>query len=122
MKIIDWEVTEDRYAVVFYLGDNVLRDWYGKGWNKSPYEINADRVYYEFVTGRCVLSVPRLWSVVEPCQSESAFTKDEMRNRLIPCVILLPPTCSGGSFHRAMLSPYGQRFYMGDLMEPNEEK
>lgn len=44
MKIIDFERKGN--LVRFYLGDDDLVEWYGDDWNDTPYEHNAERVYF----------------------------------------------------------------------------
>lgn len=90
MQVIDFERKGN--VIRFYLGDGA-NPYYGDDWDDIPYEHNAGRVYDEFIKGHFDLVVPFDYLVIEPCEGviNSAYCKDDMRNRKIPCLILVSP-------------------------------
>ena len=67
-------------------------EWYtGDDWDDEPYEHNAGKVYDEYVKGYYDLVVPFDYLVLEPCDGvqNSIFSKEDMRNRKLPCIIIV---------------------------------
>ena len=93
MKVIDFE--KKGQTVRLYLGEDDLTDWYGDDWDDAPYEHNAGRVYNEFIAGYTDMVFDFDDAIAEPkdewrYQHNSPFSKDMMRQRLVPCIIVLP--------------------------------
>lgn len=113
MKIIDFKIKGK--VVRFYLGEKTedwgwtnknykdyhgkTPDWlkpsdtfYGDDWNDKPYEHNAERVYDEFIKGHKDIAFDFDDVVLQPCDGErnSNWSKNDMVNRLVPCVIVVP--------------------------------
>ena len=125
MKIIDFEKKGN--VVRFYLGDDKLKSWHGDDWNDCPYEYNAEIVYEEFVKGHRDIAFPFDSLVIEPCEgtNNSEWCKDDMRNRKVPCIIVVPKELAneswyGQDFNHWVCVDGIQKFYFGDKME--EEK
>ncbi len=113
MKIIDFERKGN--VIRLYLGEKT-KDWgwtnkdykdytgktpnwlcpseryYGDDWNDVPYEHNAGQVYEEFIKGYKDLYVPFDDLVIEPSDNllNSSYCKDDMEDRKIPCLIIVP--------------------------------
>ena len=94
MKIIDfWKKGN---VVRFYLGRDDCNDYHGDDWNDTPYEHNAGTVYDEYVVDYMDVVFPFDWLVMEPAQDyhnsgNSAFCKDDMRDRKVPCIVAVSP-------------------------------
>ena len=122
MKIIDFEKKGN--VVRFYLGENNLDYWYGDDWNDRPYEHNAGTVYEEFISGIMDVVFPYSSSVLEPkddwrYQGNSPFCKDDMRDRQVPCIIVIPQSEDKYSYVDEAFSLYMgsaniPKFYFGD--------
>lgn len=89
-KIIDFEKNGNQ--VKFYIGTENCNDYYGDDWDDAPYEHNAGLVYDRFIAGWFVKTFDFDDIVMEPCDghSNSRFCKDDMRNRRVPCICVLP--------------------------------
>lgn len=89
-KIIDFEKNGNQ--VKFYIGTEDCNDYYGDDWDDTPYEHNAGIVYDRFIAGWFVKSFDFDDVVMEPCEGSdnSRFCKDDMRNRRVPCICVLP--------------------------------
>jgi hypothetical protein len=85
-EIIDFEVK--RSYITFYLGKNGSQ--FGDDWGTVPYEHNAGLVYSKFVDGAVTVLVPYKLNIYEPRHgyTNSPYSKNDMRSRKIPCVIL----------------------------------
>ena len=113
MKIIDFKRKGN--VIRFFLGEKT-KDWgwtrpdykdytgktpdwlkpsdiyYGDDWNDRPYEHNAGQVYDEFVRSHLDVNCKYDDLVLEPCSGElnSSYSKDDMRDRKVPCIIIVP--------------------------------
>lgn len=125
MKIIDFEKKGN--VVRFYLGDDDCNDYWGDDWDDAPYEHNAERVCDRFVKGIHDVTFPFDYTVLEPCSGvcNSEYSKEDMRNRVVPCIIVVPPQLKKYSWRDAFDYWVGadgvQRFYFGDKMEVQNE-
>lgn len=92
MKIIDFEKKGN--VVRFYLGVDDLTGYYGDDWDDSPYNLNAGAVYEEYISGYVDVAFPFDSFVMEPCDdwhyANSLWRKDDMRDRRVPCIIVVP--------------------------------
>ena len=129
MKIIDF-VKEGNF-VRFILGNDDCNDYYGDDWDDTPYEHNAGEVYDEFVTGYSDVVFPVDWTVLEPAddwtnEGNSRWCKDDMKDRLVPCIIAVPPAAYKGWRPDTFSSCVGMdnviKYYFGDKREPFEIK
>lgn len=123
MQIIDFERKGN--VIRFYLGEktaeygwtdasayepydrcseiNLYSDtYYGDDWNDAPYQDNAGRVYDRFVKSYRDLVVPFDYEVLEPSDSYTDYSKEDMRDRKVPCIILV----SQEIFNRAGVDYY----------------
>jgi len=91
MKIIDF--ARKGNVIRFYLGEDSLETWYGDDWNDYPYECNAGPVYERFVAETQDIVLPFDWLVLEPSDTyrHFEFSKDDMRQRITPCLLIIPP-------------------------------
>lgn len=117
MRIIDYERKGN--VIRFYLGE-YTKDWgwtnkdyrpaewkygdpvpawlepsdiyYGDDWDDIPYEHNAGTVYKQFIKGTLDIKCDFDDLVLEPCDGthNSEWSKKDMRNRLVPCIIVIP--------------------------------
>lgn len=96
-KIIDFETKGN--VVRFYLGADDCSDYWGDDWDDSPYDCNAGRVYEQYVTGFKDVSFPFDSLVLEPSSewqgSRVWYSKEDMKNRLVPCIIVIPKNVTG---------------------------
>lgn len=123
MKIIDF--ARKGNVVRFYLGADSLKDWCGDDWDDTPYEHNAGQVYDEYVLAMKDIAFPFDSLVLEPRddwhnQGNSEWCKDDMRNRLVPCIIVVPEEKQHDwqdnfGFYVGMDGI--QKYYFGDKME-----
>ena len=122
-KIIDFERKGN--VVRFYLGAVNLLDWYGDDWNDYPYEHNAGTVYAEFISGFLDVDYPFDCLVLEPQddwhnQGNSEWCKNDMKERKIPCIIVVPPELVD-TYHEEFNYYLGmdgiKRIYFGDKPE-----
>jgi hypothetical protein len=152
MKIIDFERKGN--VVRFYLGEKTKKwgwtnldyeyptgktpDWlkpsdtyYGDDWDDRPYELNAGRVYDEFIKGHKDIAFGFDDIVLEPCDSGfgSEYSKDDMIDRKIPCVIVVSKADLDAqdislweiedNFERALELDGTKKFYFGDELNPD---
>ena len=126
MKIIDFE--HKGQSVRFYLGKDDLKDWYGDDWDDYPYEHNAGRVYEKYTEGYTDVTFDFDDLVLEPAQDwnggNSDYCKDDMKNRIVPCVIVVPKKLLDDSwpddrFSRWVGADGVCKFYFGDKMAPD---
>ena len=91
-KIIDFERKGN--VVRFYLGADDCSDYWGDDWNDVPYDCNAGSVYGEFVSGVRDVSFPYDSLVLEPSSewdgANRNYSKEDMKNRIVPCIIVVP--------------------------------
>ena len=110
MKIIDYAVKGN--VVRFFLGEDDCTDYWGDDWNDAPYEHNSGAVYD---------------LVLEPCTGEfnSIWSKDDMKQRQMPCIVVVPAERAKGSWENSFRYWQGadgvKRFYFGDSMAPSIE-
>lgn len=120
-KIIDFK--KHGNAVKFYLGEDDLDDYYGDDWDDRPYEHNAGTVYDEFVIGTRVIYFDYDDLVLEPCDGcyNSAWSKDDMKNDMVPCIIVVHKSeYIDKNFSRwsSSNSPNIDKFYFNDFLLP----
>lgn len=133
LKIIDF--IRKGNQVKFLLGDKDLKDWHGDDWDGKPYEHNAGTVYSEFVKGEKVFTFDFDDAVLEPCSGDynSCYSKDMMKNRQIPCVVVVDKSIAEKEFNYWGLddvpyrdfagadNPLIKKFFFGDLIEVEGE-
>lgn len=121
MKVIDFEKKGN--VVRFYFGADDCYDYWGDDWNDSPYEHNAGRVYSEYITGHIDMAFPFDMLVLEPQddwrnEGNSRYCKEDMKNRIVPCIIVVPKEICYDSFYDTFGHWVGadgvQRIYFGD--------
>lgn len=110
--------------VRFYIG-NGKSGYHGDDWDTHPYECNASEVYREYIDHIVDVAFPFDWFVLEPCDgvTNSQYSKNDFKNRKIPCIIGVPPEVHENScaYDYSYLHWYGQsditRIYYGDPEE-----
>lgn len=120
MKIIDFAKRGN--LVRFYLGADDCDDYYGDDWNDRPYEHNAGTVYDEFVTGTMDVVFPFRCLVMEPSEdwhndNNSPYCKDDMKARLVPCIIAVDPGEDWhyhDEFNYWLSADHAEKIYFGD--------
>ena len=116
MQIIDFKRKGN--VVRFFLGKN--GEQWGDDWNDCPYEYNAGQVYDEYVEGTKDLKFDFDNMVFEPCDGEynSRWCKDDMKNRKVPCIIVVPEAIYGDSWSDKFSDWVGadrvKKYYFGD--------
>ena len=110
-------------VVRFYLGNDDCENYWGDDWDDAPYEHNAGSVSDEFVIGVRDLYFPFDSLVLEPCSGayNSSYSKEDMKKRRVPCIIVVPKEVYEGEWYRFefeyWLGTDGiQKFYFGDQM------
>ena len=90
LKVIDWYKKGN--IVRFFLGDNDCKDYWGDDWNDRPYEHNAGLVYPEYVKATFDVAFQFDTLIAEPYLnvSNSQFSKEDMKNGIIPFLCVLP--------------------------------
>lgn len=124
MKIIDYELKGN--MVRFYLGKPTVKDYHGDDWDDPLTEINGNLVYYEYIIGTADIAFPFDALVLDPCAGERIYncqySKTDMKNRTVPCVIVIPPEIAKSSNRDNFTYWTGfkdaLRFYFEDPMEP----
>lgn len=91
--IIDFERKGN--LVRFFLGDDPK--YWGDDWDDRPYEHNAGQVYDEFIKSYIDIKFQFDAAVLEACDDwhysgNSDFSKEDMKKRRCPCLIVLPPS------------------------------
>lgn len=122
-KIIDFERKGN--VVRFYLGAADCNDYWGDDWNDSPYDCNAGTVYDEYVVGVKDVAFPFDSLVLEPSSEweggNSYFSKENMKYRHIPCIIVVPAEVRGDSWKERFTDWIGaddvKKIYFGDPVE-----
>lgn len=150
MQIIDFEKKGN--VVRFYLGEKTSEwgwtrsdykqlhngqlktpDWlkpsdiyYGDDWDDRPYEHNAGKVYSEFIKGYVDVAFDFDDLVLEPCDGDfynSAYCKEDMVNRIVPCIIVVPKSIVKDNWSTDFTYWIGcegiKRYYFGDEMNDN---
>ena len=122
MKIIDFEKKGN--VVRFWLGADDLKEWWGDDWDDAPYDCNAGSVYEQYVSGHRDIAFPFDSLVIEPCEgvTNTEWCKDDMRERKVPCIIVVPKEKADDSWHGQDFAYWVgvdgiQRYYFGDRME-----
>ena len=109
LKTPDWLKPSDKY--------------YGDDWDDAPYEHNAGTVYQEFIKGYHDIAFDFDSLVLEPSDSDygygnSRWTKDAMRDRMVPCIIVVPKYLNKKNWSTDFEFWVGcegvQRYYFGD--------
>ena len=109
-------------VVRFYIGD-VNKDYHGDDWNDKPYEHNAGEVYAEYVDHYIDVAFPFTSTVMEPADDwryhgNSPFSKDDMKARKVPCIIVVPNDESASdSFSEYAASQFVAKVFFGDGIE-----
>lgn len=118
-EIIDFYIKGNQ--VRFYLGKN--GEQWGDDWNDAPYEHNAGTVYEEYVKDTVVVAFDFDDLVLEPCRGEynSTYSKEDMINRQVPCVIVVPKDFVeddwGNTDFRFWVGKDGvKKYYFGDKL------
>ena len=122
MKIIDFK--KEGNLVRFYLGDGRTRSYTGERWDIAPYEHNAGPVYQDFVKGFRDICFPFDSLVLEPCDgtytSNSSYSKNDMLEEKVPCIIVVPKELQNGHVDFAYFagSDKVMRYYFNQKMDP----
>lgn len=122
-KVIDFERKGN--VVRFYLGADDCNDYWGDDWNDAPYEHNAGQVYDRYVTGVKDIAFPFDSLVLEPSNDwcyNSRYSKEDMKNRRVPCLIVVPAEVVGDYSYREQFKDWIgsdgiKKFYFGDPEE-----
>ena len=124
MKIIDFERKGN--VVRFFLGADDCFDYWGDDWDDAPYDYNAGQVYDRYVTGHkdVYYAFDSLDLQPESNRYNSRCTKEDMKKRKIPCIIVVPKEIHEDTWNDSFSQFVGAdgilRFYFGDPMEPDE--
>lgn len=124
MKIIDFHKKGN--VVRFFLGADDDFNYSGDDWDDVPYEHNAGRVYSDHIIGHKDVFFPFDDLVLEPCDGDfnSFHTKEDMKKRIVPCIIVIPKEIHDeewdDSFSKFVGADGIQKYYFGDQMEPDE--
>lgn len=88
MKIIDF--FKNGNIIRLYYGEDDCNDYWGDDWDNVPYEHNAGLVYARYIQGYVEFAFPLKYSVWEACYgySNSPFSKEDMKNRKVPCITI----------------------------------
>ena len=131
MKIIDFDAQGN--LVRFYLGDLDDNEYTGDDWDDRPYEHNAGRVYDEYIKGHCDVVFPYDVVVLQPSDDfdnhgNSAWCKDDMKARHVPCIAAIAVDRDSmnrwrweDSFNAVAVSDKSFKFYFGDELDPSDE-
>ena len=126
MQIIDF--IRKGNVVRFLLG-NASSDYWGDDWDDAPYDCNAGEVYDRYVKGHRDIIFPFDDLVLEPCDGaygDTWVTKEDMKNRRVPCIIVVPKELYEDTYKDAFRDWVGadgiQKFFFGDTMEPEKEE
>lgn len=125
MKIIDFE--QKGNVVRFYFGNDDCTDYWGDDWDDVPYEHNAGPVYDQYVKGYVDISFNFDDKVLQPATTmddSSQFCKDDFKQRLVPCIIVVPKAVHQGSwwdsFDRWVGADGVIKIYYGDILDPDK--
>jgi hypothetical protein len=122
-KIIDFERKGN--VVRFYLGADDCEDYWGDDWNDAPYDCNAGRVYERYITGVKDVAFPFDALVLEPSSEwiGDVFhrSKEDMKKRIVPCIIIVPKELCEDSWCERFGDWVGadgvKKIYFGDPVE-----
>ena len=122
-KIIDFERKGN--VVRFYLGADDCTDYWGDDWNDAPYDCNAETVYDRFVIGVKDIAFPFDSLVLEPSSEWEGYkryvSKEDMKNRHIPCIIIVPKELHNDTWCNTFTDWLGaegiKKIYFGDPEE-----
>lgn len=122
MEIIDFERKGN--VIRFYLGTN--GEQWGDDWDDTPYECNAGTVYDKYVKGKRDIAFPFDCIVLEPedgawQRAGSNCCKEDMMNRRVPCIIVVPPELAKDSWYVDSFDHWigcdgVKKYYFGDEM------
>ena len=123
LKIIDFERKGN--VIRFYLGAADCTDYWGNDWNDAPYDCNAGTVYDQYVSGVKDVAFPFDSLVLEPSSEWSGanryFSKEDMKLRRVPCIIVVPAEVRGDSWRERFADWIGcdgvKKIYFGDPVE-----
>ncbi|UOF78271.1 hypothetical protein [Caudoviricetes sp.] len=121
-EIVDFSTKGN--VVRFFIGKNGKQ--YGDDWNDTPYEHNAGQVYDEFVIAYKDIAFNFNDLVLQPADGEqnSPWCKDDMRDRKVPCIIVVPNELRKESFETDFRYWIGnekvRKFYFGDVLDDSE--
>lgn len=123
LKIIDFERKGN--VVRFYLGAADCADYLGDDWNDAPYDCNAGTVYDQYVSGTKDVAFPFDSLVLEPSSEWNGtnryFSKEDMKLRRVPCIIVVPADVRGDSWLERFTDWIGcdgvKKIYFGDTVE-----
>ena len=124
MKIIDFYRKGN--MVRFFLAKDDSVNYGGDDWNDSPYEHNAGEVYGQYVDATVDFVFPFDALVLEPCSgiSNSGYSKDDMKARMVPCIIVVPERLVGQYFRSDFAAWVGSdkvvKFYFGDEIKDDK--
>jgi hypothetical protein len=115
-KIIDYACKGN--VIRFYLGRNGTQ--WGDDWD-DPFD-SAGRVYEEYIGATVDMLVPFEYTVLDPHNVSysyySGYSKEKMRDRCFPCVVLLPAEAEGYfcdvTFDKCQGYADAVRYYCGD--------
>ena len=91
MKVIDFNTKGN--VIKLYFGKDDEKEYLGDDWDDAPYEHNAGTVYNEYVWEIKEYAFPFGYEVLEPASDwhyggNSPFSKEDMKKRKIPCLII----------------------------------
>lgn len=119
-EIIDFETKGN--VIRFYLGKN--GEQRGDDWDDRPYECNAGTVYDEFVGDIVDLFVSFDCAVLQPSDgwnTNSRYCKEDMRDRNVPCIIIVPPEVNDSYYVNDFAHWVGSdnviKIYFGDTLD-----
>lgn len=98
-QIIDFERKGN--IVRFYIGKVKNGEQWGDDWDDAPYDCNAERVYEEYVDHYIDMYTSFDNLVLEPCSGcwNCGYSKEDMINKEVPCIIVVPASMADGSWH-----------------------
>lgn len=121
-EIIDFAVKGN--AIRFYLGKN--GEQWGDDWDDVPYEHNAGTVYDEYVQGTQDIFAPFDCFVLQPSdgcwEGNSAYSKKDMIDNTVPCIIIVPASMAKGSYYDSLFDYWAgckgvKKIYFGDKID-----
>lgn len=127
-KIIDFKIVGNN-CVRFFLGKDNCNDYWGDDWDDRPYEHNAGGVYDKFIVGTRDMYFDIDDKLIEPrCGTlNSVFSKEDMKDRKVPCVIHIPGSKFKYPYEKDWTSFTSwagaddkdiTKFYFGDFLAP----
>lgn len=116
LEIIDFERKGN--ILYFALGKN--GEQWGDDWDDAPYEYNAGQAYDEYIKGACTIAIDFKHDVYEPRDGawNSQYSKEDMIQRRVPCIIVVPNAVGKDSYHTDFIYWLGHdkaiTIYFGD--------